>query len=202
MTGTLVCLALALLVAGLLRVAGARGFILAIALGALLGGAFAFDRLRLPRSETETAETRPNVPSLATSRHAFTGQFTGGERWLAMADSMAARGHTADAVGILMAAVKQHPRDYSLWTGLGTMLTEHGGGLNPGAELAFERAIELAPTYPAPRYFYGIAKLRSGDRQGALAEWRAVLATAPADASWRGLVEDRIRTIEAPRGPR
>ena len=77
------------------------------------------------------------------------------------------------------------------------MLTAHGGGLNPGAELAFERAIDLAPTYPTPRYFYGLAKMQSDDRAGALAEWRAVLASAPADASWRGLVEDRIAATEA-----
>ena len=32
----------------------------------------------------------------------------------------------------------------------------------------------------------------------ALTEWRVVLANAPADASWRGLVEDRIAAAEKP----
>ena len=201
MSGLLFCLAPALLVAALLRLTGARGLIFAVALAALLGGASVFGRLQLVQSDLRSNEARRDVQSLAPIRHALTGRFTGGERWLMIADSLAARGNTADAAGILIAAVKQHPRDFSLWTGLGTMLTEHGCGLNPGAELAFERAINLAPNYPAPRYFYGAAKLRSGDRADALAQWRAVLATAPANASWRPLVEDRIEATETPRAP-
>jgi cytochrome c-type biogenesis protein CcmH/NrfG len=201
MSGLLACIGLGVLAAVLLWLCGARGAILAVALAALIGGALLFDRLRQVPVAPAPAETRQKVQSLASIRHAFTGRFTRGENWLAMADSMAARGNTADAAGILIAAVKQHPRDYALWTGLGTMLTAHTGGLNPGAELAFERAIDLAPTYPAPRYFYGIAKMQSGDRKGALAEWRAVLQSAPADASWRGLVEDQITATETSRAP-
>jgi hypothetical protein len=196
MSGLALCFVLAVGAALALRLAGARGIVLAGAAIALASGVILFGALQ--DDEVVAAAlppaTRAEFTSLASTRHAFTGQFTGGERWLAMADSMATRGNTADAAGILITAVKQHPRDYSLWTGLGTMLTEHGGGLNPGAELAFERAIKLAPNYPAPRYFYGVAKMRSGDRQGALAEWQAVLAVAPPNASWRGLVEDQIKS--------
>lgn len=193
MSGLLSCLALALLIAVLLWFAGARGSFLAVGIVALLAGSFTFDRLSRVQLEPPSAKPRQDVQALASLRHAFTGRFTRGEHWLTMADSMAARGNTADAAGVLIAAVKQHPRDYVLWTGLGTMMTAHGGGLNPGAELAFERAIDLAPAYPAPRFFYGLAKLQSGDREGALAQWRAVLASAPANASWRGLVEDQIK---------
>ncbi len=200
MIALLASVALAVLTAALLWLAGVRGLLLGVAGIALFGGAVVFDRLHHVETGLVQTKTRPGVQSLAPLRHAFTGRFTGGERWLSMADSMASRGNTLDAAGILIAAVKQHPRDYSLWTGLGTMLTEHGKGLNPGAELAFQRAIALAPGYPTPRYFYGIAKLRSGDRDGALQEWTAVLAAAPADASWRGLIEDRIRDAQsAPR---
>ncbi len=198
MSGLLPIMGLGMLVAGLLWLSGARGLIFALACAAMLGGGLAFDRLTLESAQLEPAQPRRDVQSFAPARHAFTDRFTRSENWLALADSLASRGKTADAAGILIAAVKQHPRDYTLWAGLGTMLTAHQGGLNPGAELAFERAIELAPTYPTPRYFYGLAKLQSGDRQGALAEWRAVLANAPADASWRGLVEDRIAAAEKP----
>lgn len=203
MNGLILCAALAVAVGSLLYAAGARGLILSVAGVALIGGTLSF---RAVQHDGVVAHAPPRagrkaVVSLAPVRHAFTGQFTGGESWLAMADSMAARGNTADAAGILIAAVRQHPRDYALWTGLGTMLTEHGGGLSPGAELAFERAINLAPNYPAPRYFYGMAKLQSGDRAGAVAQWRAVLATAPANASWRPMVEDRIEATGMSRAP-
>ena len=197
MSGLVLSIALALLITALLWLSGARGTVLVAALVALIGGALMFDRMRITPTTAAPTEARQDVGSLASLRHAFTGRFTRGENWLAMADSMAARGNTADAAGILIAAVKQHPRDYALWTGLGTMLTAHTSGLNPGAELAFERAIALAPTYPAPRYFYGLAKLQSGDRTGALGEWRAVMASAPAKASWRDMVEQQIKSTEA-----
>ncbi len=190
--------AMAMLVAALLWLAGVRGLVFAVAGIALLSGALAFERLAIVDSPSApTPQRGPQGRSLADTRHAFTGRFTRGENWLTMADSMAARGNTADAAGILIAAVKQHPRDYALWTGLGTMLVEHGGGLNPGAQLAFDRAIALAPAYPAPRFFYGLARQRSGDRAEAIVQWKIVLDNAPADASWRPLVETRIKATEA-----
>lgn len=198
MSGLLPILGLGFLAAALLWLSGVRGLLLVLACATMLAGGLAFDQHKVERPQSEPAQARRDVPSLAADRHAFTDRFTRSENWLALADSLAARGKTADAAGILIAAVKQNPRDYTLWTGLGTMLTAHGGGLNPGAELAFERAIELAATYPTPRYFYGLAKLQSGDRKGALTEWRAVLASAPADASWRGMVENRIAEGENP----
>lgn len=200
MTGFLPLLVLALSIAALLWLSGTRGIFFAVAGIALLGGVFAVNRIGIVEQEL-SSRRRAGVQSLASTRHAFIGRFTRNENWLAMAEAIALRGNTADATGILIAAVKQHPRDYALWTGLGMMMTEHLGRLNPGAELAFERAIELAPTYPAPRYFYGLAKLRSSDRRGALAEWQAVLESAPADASWRGLVEDQIRAIDETPAP-
>lgn len=196
MTALLSLFGLALAIAVLLWLAGLRGLVFAVAAIGLLGGVVATQRVVSVSDGSVAVPGQARVQSLAATRHAFIGRFTRSENWLAMADSIASRGNTADAAGILIAAVKQHPRDYALWTGLGSMLTAHGGGLNSGAELAFERAIDLAPTYPAPRYFYGLARLQSGDRQGALAEWRKILTTAPAGASWRGLVEAEISRID------
>ena len=70
--------------------------------------------------------------------------------------------------------------------------------LTPPAQLAYERAAMLAPTYPAPRFFYGLALARSGKSAEAVAQWRQLLAGAPAQASWRPLVEDAILAIDRP----
>jgi cytochrome c-type biogenesis protein CcmH/NrfG len=98
----------------------------------------------------------------------------------------------------MRSAVKEHPRDPSLWVGLGNALVDHAGVLMPPAQLAYERAAELSPGYPAPRFFFGLALARSGNRAAAIALWRQVLADAPAQASWRPLVEDAILAIERP----
>jgi cytochrome c-type biogenesis protein CcmH/NrfG len=40
--------------------------------------------------------------------------------------------------------------------------------------------------------------LRSGQRDAALAEWKALLASASANAEWRPLVEDGVAMLERP----
>ena len=175
-------------------VAGLRGRWLAITVAALLGGAagYALDR---PLPTTAVAPRHP-ISQIA-ERNAFLGQFNPSDHWLVIADAFAARGQTQDAVGLLRSATKAHPRDYALWLGLGNALVDHGRGLNPAARLAYARSAALAPTSAAPGYFLGAALLRSGDRDGALEQWRAILADAPANASWRPLVEDAVANAAA-----
>jgi len=203
MSDLAICIALAVVVAILLRLSGVRGILLALACSALVAGCLLFNALstNVTTPVDRPGTTRSQPGSLAADRYAFMGRFTASERWLGMADAIASRGNSADAAGVLVAAVKQHPRDYALWIGLGNMLTDHSGGLNPGARLAYERAIDIAPTYPAPRYFLGLAEARSGNVAEARRLWAGVLATAPANASWRPLVEDRLTQTAPPARP-
>ena len=100
-----------------------------------------------------------------------------------------------DAVGILQNAVTRYPGDPQLWIGLGNALVDHARGLTPPAELAYQRAAQLAPGHPGAPFFYGLALARSGDRQGALAIWQQILKTAPNDAGWRPLVEQGVAAL-------
>ena len=203
MTSYLILLLLVALALGVIHLAGLRGSWFMLAASALLLGGAGYavqGRPGLAGSPRGAAAPEPPI-SLVNARNAFLGQFSGRSHWLIISDSYAARGQTRDAVGILLAATRQHPRDYALWLGLGNALTDHAERLTPAARLAFARSAELAPTSPAPGYFLGLAKLRSGDAEGALTDWRKVLANAPADASWRSLVEDGIVLIEGARRP-
>lgn len=187
-----------------LRLLGVRGALLQLSLAALLFGGAGYTvqgRPGLDSSTRAAEQRRPPIP-LTTLRHAFSGKFGPTEHWLLIAESYARRGNTVDAVGVLKSAVREHPRDPSLWVGLGNALVDHAGVVTPAAELAYRRAGELAPAYPAPRFFFGLALARSGDRQTALALWRPILAEAPADASWRPYVEDAIAALQAPSPPR
>ncbi len=198
MTGYLILLVLAALALGGLRLLGLRGPLLTLAAaGSMLGAAgYAVQgRPGLPGSTARGQAASPHVP-LAQARHILMGQFTKAERWLILADSYAARGKTEDAVGLVQSGLRAQPDDFTLWVGLGNALVDHAGRLTPAAELAFDRAGRLAPWSPAPRFFHGLALLRSGQRDAALAEWKAVLAAASADAEWRPLVEDGVAMIE------
>src|SRR5205085_5285124 len=121
--------------------------------------------------------------------------------WLRMSEAFARSGNSADAVGILQNAARRYPNNVQLWVGLGNALVDHSHGLTPAAEMAYRRAIELSPGYPAARFFYGLALARSGDRQGAVALWKQILVEAPKGASWRPLVEGGVATLSEPATP-
>jgi cytochrome c-type biogenesis protein CcmH len=197
MSGWVILAALIALSLAAFRLLRLRGPMLKLAAAALLVGASGYalqGRPGLagsPRAATASKEVIP----LTAARHAFFGEFTGSEHWLLMSESMARRGNTADAAGILRSAVREHPGDPQLWIGLGNALVDHSGVLTPAAEFAYQRAAELAPGHPAAPFFLGLALARSGDRAGAIAMWKQMLAEAPADASWRPLVEDAIAAL-------
>lgn len=200
MTGFLILLGLAFVALALLRWRGVRGSLLTLAVAALLlgGAGYALQgRPGLGGSPAGGLAATRHVP-LAKARHILIGQFTKSEHWMIISDSYAARGETADAVGLVQSGLRAHPDDFSLWVGLGNALVDHAGIMTPAAEFAYARARTLAPWSPAPPFFHGLAMLRSGDRAAALAEWKALLASASAEADWRPLVEDGVAMLERP----
>jgi cytochrome c-type biogenesis protein CcmH/NrfG len=193
-------LALALLIAVALAAMWAlriRGAMLQLGAAALLIGAAGYavqGRPSLEGASRTVAQQKPPIP-LTTLRRAFFGRFGSTEHWLIMSESFAARGDTVGAATVMQSAVREHPGDPLLWVGFGNALVDQAGGLTPASQLAFQRAIDLAPTYPAPRFFLGLALARSGQPAQAAVLWREVLADAPADASWRPYVEDALIAI-------
>jgi len=181
----------------LLRVRGAA--LTASAAALLLGGAgYALQGSPgLPGAPAQQTEAGDIFP-LTKARHAFFGEFTPAESWLRMSEALARDGESEDSVGILQNAVKRYPGDAQLWIGLGNALVDHAHGMTPAAELAYRRAEQAAPAHPAAPFFYGLALARSGDRDGALAQWRQILAKAPADAEWRPMVERGVTALSRP----
>ena len=198
MTGFLILLVLVGLALAALRLGGVSGPLLTLAAAALLFGAAGYavqGHPGLGESPAKAGADNRHLP-LTRARHAMLGQFTKSEHWLIIADSFAARGKTEDAVGIVQSGLRAHPDDYVLWVGLGNALVDHAGVMTPAADLAYARAAKLAPWSPAPKFFRALGLLRSGERDAALGEWKALLAAAPAEAAWRPLVEDGVAMLE------
>jgi cytochrome c-type biogenesis protein CcmH/NrfG len=87
-----------------------------------------------------------------------------------------------------------------LWTGYGDALVLHGNGLlSPAADLAFRRAVSLAPKHPGPRIFYGIALAQNARLEEAELAWRQALALSPAAAPWREGLERQIEMVRQAR---
>ena len=174
-----------------------RGAGLTLAAAALMIGAagYAFQgRPALGGSPRLAADRGPPIP-LTGARKALLGQFNAADTWMTISEGYAARGQTQDAVGVMNSAIRARPTDFALWVGLGNALSDHARTLTPGAHFAYVRAAQLAPGHPAPLFFLGLAEARSGQPERAMMRWRLILANAPADASWRPLIEDALLII-------
>ena len=198
MMGLLLLVLLALLSLAGLWVLRVRGSLLSLAAAALMFGGAGYalqGRPGLPGSSAKASADNHYV-DVAGARHMLMGQFTKSEHWMIIADSFASRSKTDEAVAIIQSGLRAHPDDYTLWVGLGNALVDHAGVMTPAADLAYARAEKVAPWAAAPKFFHGLAQLRSGKRAAALAEWKTLLASAPAQAEWRPLVEDGVAMLE------
>ena len=198
MTGYLWLGLIALLALALLWLMKLRGPMLTLAAAAIAFGCAGYALQGSPDIEGQpraAARRAPPLP-LTGARQAMMGQFDYADTWLNMADALASRGNTEDAAKLLHTQVARHPGDYKLWVGLGNALTDHARTITPAARLAYDRAAELAPGYPAPKFFLGLAEARSGNPEEAIRLWREILVTAPPNASWRPLIEEGLRLME------
>ncbi|GAA4816264.1 hypothetical protein GCM10023232_10240 [Sphingosinicella ginsenosidimutans] len=149
-----------------------------------------------PRPEHE------EVPDsqFAQMRGDMLGRFDRAAQWLTMAEGFQRRGDTQTGVEIVEAGLRDSPNDPDLWVGLGNALVVHGGGMmNPAAQFAFQRAQQIAPQHPGPRFFYGLALAQGGHFDEAERIWRDLLAEAPAGAPYRAAIEERLQALQAAR---
>ena len=186
---------LALLVVLFMWLRGARGSTLTLTMAGLLFGGAGYALTGSPGLAGRPVAERPPLPdpmSLKGAREAFYGRFTWLDRWAIISESYAARGKTWEAAGILRSGLREHPRSAALWSLYGNALTDHAGGYTPAAELAYDRAIALAPGNPGPRFFKALAQLRSGLGDEALPELERLAAETPERADWRPLVKGAL----------
>jgi cytochrome c-type biogenesis protein CcmH len=80
---------------------------------------------------------------------------------------------------------------------LGEALTGAANGVvTAEAKGAFERAVQLEPENFRARYFLGLAAEQDGRRKEAAAIWSELLANAPSDAPWIGLVRESLARVD------
>ena len=201
--GWLILLLLIGAASALLWLLGLKGPLLKLAMAVMMlaAGAYALQGSPGLKGSPAVASAAAEPLSLERARHVFFGEFNASERWLLLSDALARRGKSTEAAGVLQTAVRKYPGDLPLWIGFANALVEQGGGMTPAARLAFERAEALAPGHPATAFFRGLAIARSGNPETAVSIWRELLASAPADASWRPLVEDGVAALSSRAAP-
>ena len=124
--------------------------------------------------------------------------FGGAKRWLITADSFAKQGEYALAASYIQSGLRSDPKNADLWSALGLQLMlASDGQLSAPAELAFDKARAIRPSYPAPYYFVGLARMLSGDLDGAILLWEKTLSLATPNAKWKDVLESQLQAAKA-----
>ncbi len=117
-----------------------------------------------------------------------------GYRFLAMAEG--ASNNPAAAVLALKRAVRIAPQRGDLWEMLGEAQVYQAGDVTDDARQSFTEALKRDPANAGARFQLARARIKAGDRQGGLAEWRAILAELPAADPRRADLTAAIAEIE------
>ncbi len=129
-------------------------------------------------------------------RNAMFGRFGASATYLIPSDAMMRIGAADAAAGWLRAGINRDPGNIALWTQLGTVIATRDRAVSPAADLAFRRAIALAPGEPAPWFFLGLAEIRGGRFVEARTAWARSLALTPADFGYRPEIAARLALLD------
>lgn len=132
-------------------------------------------------------------------------QFDRAAAYLTTAEALMREGNTLSAARMLHGQLERSPRDMGLWLGYADALLQHANGqLMPASEMAFNRAAQVAPNHPAPRFFYALALAKIGQFDPAEQYLQQVLAMPELNDQWRtvvGRAREGIARMRA-QGPR
>ena len=107
-------------------------------------------------------------------------------------------GDAADAYGRAADLAPHAPDDLS---SQGEALVQAANGVvTPGARSLFARVLTLDPADPRARYFLAMAKDEDGDHAGAMADWIALIKSAPPGAPWLADMREFVGRVAAERG--
>lgn len=115
---------------------------------------------------------------------------------MTLADADRRRGNPHGAAEMLQSAVRNNPRSFSLWLAYGyNLVAASDNMMSRASQLAFERAAQLAPRHPGPRFFYGLALARGGNYEAANQVWTELLPTVPPESPYRAAINERLAAI-------
>jgi cytochrome c-type biogenesis protein CcmH len=123
------------------------------------------------------------------------------EGWRMLGWSYLAAGRATDAVGAYAHAVALDPGNAGYLSAEGDAIVQSSEGqVTPPALAAFRAAAKADPGDPRAGYFLALYKDQQGDHDGAMADWIALLKSAPADAAWAVQVRAFVEGVARERG--
>lgn len=124
-----------------------------------------------------------------------------GEMWRILGQAYSQAGRFDDAARAYAQGATLLPDDGRLQSARGEALVQAAGGVVTDEAFAtFQTANRLDPTEPRTRYFLALRKDQTGDRDGAMDDWIALLNSAPEGAPWVPQVRALVDQVAAERG--
>ncbi len=119
-----------------------------------------------------------------------------GRGWEVLAPVLVKLGRFDDATRAYRNAITYNGESAARRADLGEAIAAASGGVvTAEAKAEFDRAIALDPNEVKARYFVGLAAEQDGRKDDAATIWRAMLASGPADAPWRPLIQDALTRV-------
>jgi cytochrome c-type biogenesis protein CcmH len=123
------------------------------------------------------------------------------EGWRMLGWSYLSTGHAAEAATAYARAVALAPQNADYRSADGEALVRAADGqVTPSALDAFRAALKDDPKEPRARYYLALYKDQTGDHEGAMADWIALIKGAPADAPWLADVRRFVENVARDRG--
>ena len=117
--------------------------------------------------------------------------------WRVVGWAYAENGDAAAAAEAYRKAARLEPDNAENWSSLGEALQTASATVVAEAAEAFAKAVALDPSDPRARYFLAVQSDLSGDHEGAVRQWLALLKDTPADAPWRADLQQAIERTAA-----
>lgn len=104
-------------------------------------------------------------------------------------------GRFSDAVDVYKKLVELKP-EADTFSSLGEVIIAAADGqVSKEAHEALLKALSLDRTEPRARFYLGLEQAEKGEAKNAIAIWRDLTASAPADAPWLGMVREQMAGV-------
>jgi cytochrome c-type biogenesis protein CcmH len=159
------------------------------------------DMPSMPLAERLSASAdRGSVDELVARAEAHLAQNPDDVRgWDVLAPIYLRLGRAADAVNAYRSSIRIAGDNFPRVLGLGEALaTASGGTVTAEAEGFFRKAADLEPNDVRPQFYLAQGEMQDGRMDLAANRLQAFLDKAPADAPWRGQIEQAIARLRDP----
>lgn len=153
----------------------------------------------LPASPAKALAAREDAAvQLVEMRQQMDQNIGNARTFLITADSFAKQGDYTLSAAFIQSGLRKDPDNPDLWSALGLQLMlASNGQMSAPAQLAFDKAREIRPNYPAPYYFAGVSRLFDGNIDSTILLWERALALASPKAKWKPKLEAQLAGARA-----